>query len=112
MGTSQTEAFAEVLGSTLSAILCAGGSPAWLVGATIYQQHLLAGRLAEFPYVYAKKKSQVYHEVQPDQPRAEKARAFLLGRLTLVGASCRDSSTCANGMERGPLPGRGGGRGP
>ena len=46
--------------------------------------------------------SLVYHEVQPG---TERTRAFLPGGLTLVGASCRDSSTCANGMERGPLPG-------
>ena len=46
--------------------------------------------------------SLVYHEVQPG---TERTRAFLPGGLTLVGASCRDSSTCANGIERGPLPG-------
>ena len=102
MGTSQTEAFAEVLGSTLSAILCAGGSPAWQSGLPFISNIYLLAVLAELPYVYAKKQSQVYHEVQPGTGRT---RAFLPGGLTLVGASCRDSSTCANGMERGPLPG-------
>ena len=61
------------------------------VGATIYQQHLLAGPLGRAPLCLHEKQSQVYHEVQPDQPRTERARAFLLGGLTLVGASCRDS---------------------
>ena len=65
MGTSQTEAFAEVLGSTLSAILCAGGSPAWQSGLPFISNIYLLAVLAELPYVYAKKQSQVYHEVQP-----------------------------------------------
>lgn len=91
MGTSQPEAFAEVLGSTLSAILCAGGSPKWQSGLPFISNIYLLAILAELRCVYTEKQSQVYHEVQPDQPRTERARAFLLRGLTPVGASCRDS---------------------
>lgn len=55
---------------------------------------------AELPHVYMRKQSQVYGEVQPDGPRAGRARAFLPGGLTATaGVIC--------GLEGNLLPGSG-----
>ena len=57
VGTSQPEAFAEVLGSTLSAILCAGGSPKWQSGLPFISNIYLLAPLAELRYVYTKSRA-------------------------------------------------------
>ncbi|CAM9396396.1 unnamed protein product [Rangifer tarandus platyrhynchus] len=57
VGTSQPEAFAEVLGSTLSGILCAGGSPKWQSGLPFISNIYLLAILAKLRYVYRKSRA-------------------------------------------------------